>query len=168
MYTGKTCEWVGERRTDGRTDVRTTQFAGFLFCFFTFLCYLAVHVKCTVYHFSDCINRATAVLSLCWPTPRHWTYELACTGGTKAAGQKGCRSERLRLVSSDWYCDLNAVRLGRPACRSVQSSKLGHHGITNPFHLFMDMARKYIDLYAYIHRYVCIYTYRNNWWRSWW
>lgn len=52
---------------------------------------------CTVYHFSDCIDWATAVLSLCWPTPRHWTYELAyraaSVGGTKAAGQKDCQGQ---------------------------------------------------------------------------
>lgn len=104
----------------------------FCFVFFTFLCSLAVHVKCTVYHFSDCINRAAAVWSLCWPTPRHWTYKwarlrrVASVGGIQKNKKKtDCRSERLRLVSSDWYHDLTAVGLGRPTCCSVQPSKLG-------------------------------------------
>jgi len=57
----------------------------FIFVLLVFY-YLDVHVKCKVYHFSDCINRATAVLNLCWPTPRHWTYELAYTEQCQQVG----------------------------------------------------------------------------------
>jgi len=150
MYTGKSVSYctAGSRR-----DVRTMQFAGFLF--FTFRCYLAVHVKCTVYNFSDCIGGAAAVLSLRWPTrgagPMSRLQRAAWVGGTKAAGQKNC--DWSALTSCDWftkakYYDPSAVRLGHPACRSVQRPELGHHGTTRRLHLFMDLERKYIDLYT--------------------
>lgn len=65
-----------------------------------------MHVKCTVYHFSDCVNRATAVLS---SAGQHGgtgpMSSLSSVGGTEAAGQKDCDwsaltdSQRLKIMT---------------------------------------------------------------------
>lgn len=107
----------------------------FLFFFFTFLCYLAVHVKCTVYHFSDCIKQGYCSAELCWPTRRHWTYELLSVGSTKAAGQK----------DFDWSALTESFDLST-VCFGISGSLLIAVVITDimdlhpPFHLFMDKA----------------------------
>lgn len=153
--------WVIARQEVGCSDDAVCWLFVFLLFYAIWPCMLSV--QCIISQ--TAIDRATAVLRLCWLTQRHWTYELAYREqhlwvGQRlrvrktAIGQLWPLTDSRRLV----YYDLNAVRLGRPACRSVQSSQLGHHGITSPLHLLMDMARKYIDLYTYIYIYMCVYV----------
>lgn len=141
MYTGKCViedVWMHFAGFLGLGWCFVFSFYFFLFFFFTFLCYLAVHVKCTVYHFSDCIKQGYCSAELCWPTRRHWTYELLSVGSTKAAGQK----------DFDWSALTESFDLST-VCFGISGSLLIAVVITDimdlhppppPFHLFMDKA----------------------------
>lgn len=148
MYTGKgVCE--PETRRDGRSLL-----AFFCLFFKLFLCYLAVHVKCTVYHFSDCIT--AEVLSLCWPRHRGTgPNELRLHRAWKRlAGQKDCHWSAL---TSSWLILLTWMQSGWDARPAARCGRLNRDNVEpqTPFHLLVDMARKYIDLYTYI----CVYIY---------
>lgn len=167
MYTGK--KSVSDRTAGCQRDVRTMQFC-WLFVFLLFLCYLAVHVKCTVYHFSDCNRQGycsfesllavTEALDL-WAR----LQRAASVGGTKTViVQKDCHwsaltSQRLNIMSG-WDV--------RPAaqCSRLNSDIMKPQAPLSPPHGHGKKIYRFI--YIYIHIYVCICTYINNWWRSWW
>lgn len=126
-------------------------FCCFLLFFFTFLCYLAVHVKCTVYHFSDCITQGYCSAELCWPTQRHWTYELVSVGRTKAAGQK----------DFDWSAltesfDLSTVWFGISSSSLIAVVKTDMELQTPPFTSSWTRQKIYRFIYTYTYACVCV------------
>lgn len=105
-----------------------------------------MHVKCTVIHLSDCINRVTVVVSSAGRQRATGPNELAYS-----AGDKDCRSGKAAA---------GQLRPPLTECRQVvtrRSAPPSKHNVElqTPLFFFMDMARKYLDFYTY----VCVYTY---------
>lgn len=145
-----------------RQDVRETygrcSFAGFLFFYFFYAIWpCMLSVQCIISQ--TAIDRATAVLSLCWPSPRHWTYELGYREQHQWVGQR-LWLFRKTAIGQLWphkgwiLCQVGTS--GLPLSAVVWTRTSWNH--KPPFHLLMDMARKYIDLYTYIYIYMCVYV----------
>lgn len=151
-----------------KSDVCTTQFSGFLvvvFCFVFLLFYAIWPCMLSV----QCIISQTALTGLL----QFWVSAGRHRGtGPMSLRQQVGQNLQVRKTAigqlwpplTDGYYELNAVGSGRPACCSMQSLKLGHHGTTTPNpHFFMDSKKIYRFIYIYIHIYVyicvCVYVY---------